>query len=435
MVFDADTIYYIIITILLVMILYMYYSVGAKKRKLKDEFEGLKSSLKSNQESILSDINKTHKEIMEKMSEEKAEYEQRYNRLLSRTHKQLQEYYTKKNTLDGEYKTKMKSLDYERAKLYSILNSTSPFRDLSEMYSDAKTLIFDEAEVYLDNYRRAWKSAEIVSDLKHKFRELMANFKELQYEHEYLLSMFPDLSKYIDGFSFEQTHDCDDYDHSRDWLSDEEYAQLSEDERNQRALDNWINGHKKTKLEIGYDYEMYIGHYYRTDKRFYWQVRQCGIEDGINDLGRDIIARRQDTKSNQIITHVIQCKNWSQDKQIHENVIAQLYGTAKMYEMEHSKDYVPLSLKVVPVLATTTEISDSAKRFADYLGVCVCVVPLGNYPRIKCNVNQTTNERIYHLPFDHQYYNVKIENTGEYYVSTVKEAVERGFRRAYKHHL
>ena len=50
---------------------------------------------------------------------------------------------------------------------------------------------------------------------------------------------------------------------------------------------------------------------------------------------------------------------------------------------------------------------------------------------IKCNINQTTGEKIYHLPFDQQYDKCIITpETGEFYAMTVAEAEEAGFRRA-----
>ena len=49
---------------------------------------------------------------------------------------------------------------------------------------------------------------------------------------------------------------------------------------------------------------------------------------------------------------------------------------------------------------------------------------------IKCNVNDN-GEKIYHLPFDPYYDKVKIKTErGEFYAHTVKEATEKGFRRA-----
>ena len=49
-----------------------------------------------------------------------------------------------------------------------------------------------------------------------------------------------------------------------------------------------------------------------------------------------------------------------------------------------------------------------------------------NYPMIKCNINPTTKEKIYHLPFDQQYdKTIIIKNSGEFYAKDVKEAVSK----------
>ena len=80
-----------------------------------------------------------------------------------------------------------------------------------------------------------------------------------------------------------------------------------------------------------------------------------------------------------------------------------------------------------------TNLSPTAQEFAKRLGVIVKVEPLGDFPLIKCNINNES--KIYHMPFDQQYWRTKIENPGEFYASTVAEAVKRGFRRAFKHKL
>jgi hypothetical protein len=52
---------------------------------------------------------------------------------------------------------------------------------------------------------------------------------------------------------------------------------------------------------------------------------------------------------------------------------------------------------------------------------------------IKCNINQGTKEKIYHLPFDQQYDRTKIlPELGEFYADTTAEAEEKGFRRAFR---
>jgi hypothetical protein len=57
---------------------------------------------------------------------------------------------------------------------------------------------------------------------------------------------------------------------------------------------------------------------------------------------------------------------------------------------------------------------------------------MGEYPQIKCNIS-STGEKIYHLPFDQQYYNTIIDKEGEFYAWNVGEAERAGFRRARKY--
>ena len=73
-----------------------------------------------------------------------------------------------------------------------------------------------------------------------------------------------------------------------------------------------------------------------------------------------------------------------------------------------------------------------ANEFAKRLDVSIYVVKKGEYPMIKCNISNDGN-KIYHLPFDQQYYRTEIKKYGEFYAWTVKEAVNAGFRRAFKY--
>lgn len=148
---------------------------------------------------------------------------------------------------------------------------------------------------------------------------------------------------------------------------------------------------------------------------------------GLNDLGRDIIARRNE--NGQEVTYIIQCKNWSRKKrkEIHENVVCQIYGTALEYALSQNAN-----VKVVPVIVSTVHLSKMAQQFANRLGVEIHVIAAGNPPLVKCNINNA-GEKIYHLPFDQQYYRTQIKNEGECCVFTVKEATQKGFRRAKKY--
>jgi hypothetical protein len=124
---------------------------------------------------------------------------------------------------------------------------------------------------------------------------------------------------------------------------------------------------------------------------------------------------------------VIQCKRWAQSKTIHEKHIFQLFGTVVAARIENP------GKTVTGTFVTTTSLSDRAKQFASQLEISVDEnFPLGDYPRIKCNVARD-GERIYHLPFDQQYDTTVITpRRGEAYMATVAEAEAAGFRRAWR---
>ena len=164
---------------------------------------------------------------------------------------------------------------------------------------------------------------------------------------------------------------------------------------------------------------MFIGHEY--EKKGY-KVTYTGITDRLEDKGRDLIAQ----KDNEIL--IIQCKNWSKYKEIHENHICQLFGTTVQYNIENN-----LLFKATPVFITSATLSETALKFAEYLGVQIIQnKKLEEFPRIKCNINN--KEKIYHLPFDQQYDKIIVgDQKGEFFAWTVQEAVDKGFRRAKKY--
>lgn len=281
---------------------------------------------------------------------------------------------------------------------------------------------YDSVAIHLEcKNNPAPKAAQDVKEARSKIKGFEEKYKKMKLEYDLLFELFPELDGYIErceNYADIQTLK-DDYDYARSYLNDEEYQKLSIDERNQKALDNYINSRKKTKWQIGRDYEIQIAQEY---EKLGYQVEHFGTKK-INDLGRDLIAKNQ----HEIL--IIQCKYWSKEKTIHEKHICQLYGTAIQYKIENN----PL-LSVKPVFVTTIKLSETAKKFAQYLSVEVVAEKKFNddFPRIKCNVSKS-GEKIYHLPFDLQYDSVKIEkHKGEFYASTIEEATNKGFRRAKK---
>ena len=298
---------------------------------------------------------------------------------------------------------------------------------MSAIIADFATLDFEQLAQTLDwgeNKERAKKVASI-REIRAEAKERIEAAKNAEYQLKYLLALYPELEEIIETeyseLNITDLEHLPEHDKVKDFLTKEEYAQLSSTEKNQLALDRYVNGHRKSNWQIGRDYELYIGYVY---ERKGYTVEYFGSVMKLEDLGRDLIVHKNDE------IEIVQCKYWSQEKLIREKHITQLFGTAVCYCIEHN---LPRS-KVKPVLITNTDVSDTAKEFAEYLGVQIRThIPLGNFPRIKCNIGKN-GEKIYHLPFDLQYDATKIDKPGEFMAMTVKEAEDQGFRRSFKWH-
>lgn len=322
----------------------------------------------------------------------------------------------------------------ERESILELTKSNlSAIPYMAGIIADFETHGFDILARKLDwgnNQERAKKVISI-REIRKKAEEIIAQSKEAQYQLDYAIKMFPALSDFLEtDYRQLPVLDISDFDKSehdgvRDYLSRYEYDSLSSIERNQLALDRYRESHRKTNWQIGRDYELYVGYMY-TKKGY--EVDYFGSNMGLNDLGRDLIAKKDKN------TLIIQCKYWSSKKLIHENHINQLYGTVVCYCLERN---IPIE-NVQGIIVTNITLSDTAKRFANYLGITfVENYPLGNYPCIKCNINRSQFgevTKIYHLPFDQQYDSCKINSPGEFFAMTVAEAEAAGFRRAFRWH-
>lgn len=321
---------------------------------------------------------------------------------------------------------------HEKDELFNDLKKrdNESISKITSLYSDFLLIQFDISSHYLKTKKHPAKvEASRVNQLKIESKKYLEQFRQMLYKYEMLLQLFPELSKYTDDFeSIKQLEEIssidilqEDFDRVQFYLSKEEYTSLSVDERNQLALDRYVKG-QKTKWQIGRDYELFCGITYERDG---WDVEYYGMEKKLNDMGRDLIAKKNN------IHHVVQCKYWAQNKTIHEKHITQLFGTTVEYGMNLSNN-----ITVKAVFITNIKLSDSARKFADKLGVIVKEdTPLEDFPRIKCNVNKDEygeESLIYHLPFDQQYDRTKINKKGEFYAFNVDEAVKAGFRRANK---
>jgi hypothetical protein len=288
----------------------------------------------------------------------------------------------------------------------------------------------------------AYKKAEAVREVALENKLLRKQIKIAQNFVTYYETLFPWINEYVgedlddllEGIAQSAKEDGEEEtDPVLKFIPKAEYEKLPPSERNQKALDRYISSRKKP-YEIGRDYERYIGYLYEKDG---YKVEYMGIEKGLEDLGRDLVC----IKDNEI--EIVQCKCWASHKTIHEKHINQLYGTVVKYFIDHNqiinrKKNLTLfpelisSGQIKAAFVTSTKISETAKKFATALGVKIIEEkPLDKYPLIKCNIG-ANGDRIYHLPFDQQYDKTLIKNKGEFYASTVKEAEDKGFRRAFR---
>lgn len=278
----------------------------------------------------------------------------------------------------------------------------------------------------------ALKASQEVSAARSERRAYLERSKFLEYQLRSYKEYFPFLEDYEEAI-LEEAIPLTSGQASEDGFSNvdpvlrfvpkHEYESLTSSERNQLALDRYLN-RSFSKAEIGKVYERYIGYLYEKDG---WTVQYHGILEGLEDLGRDLICR----KENQIT--IVQAKCWSSEKTIHEKHIFQLFGTTQLYEIHAAENLIKPNIR--GVFVTTTKLSEVAKKAADHLGITVKeAFSLDKcYPIVKCNVNQSTKEKIYHLPFDQQYDRTVIEPAkGEFYAMSVAEAESQGFRRAFR---
>lgn len=142
--------------------------------------------------------------------------------------------------------------------LTNLLKSKTPFREVAALKADFETCIFEKDEHYLRyKSRPAASAADKVKEIRNIYKASLLESKQMLYKYEFLLNIFPELK---DSFEDEESlihikdhfSSLDDYndnrDHARDWLTDDEYRRLSEDERNQLALDRYK---KRKKKQLG----------------------------------------------------------------------------------------------------------------------------------------------------------------------------------------
>lgn len=338
----------------------------------------------------------------------------------------------------GKSNTKIENLEKHLSFNASTVEKIYDDSVLFPKLTDVMTQIDKFKDEYTSNFykykkRPALKAAEEISKTKRALRGKNREFILACNRVDLYESLAPWLVDYTDMSLSELLNSLkeeqalkksynDETDPVSLFITKSEWSSLSIDDRNQLALDRYANPkRRKTLWQVGIDYERYVGYYYEQKG---YVVKYHGALKVKEDLGIDLICIKGEQ------TLVVQCKRLSQIKEIpvRENVIAQIYGASKYYGMENNIK------NTKPVIITSYKLSTEAKKFAKHLKVEVIeMFDIDTYPLIKCNISNRTNEKIYHLPLDQQYDSIIIgDNTGEFYASTINEAVGKGFRRAYK---
>lgn len=372
----------------------------------KQDYDNLSKELQENYNNQLEELQKTKKELQENYNIQLAELIQKQQEE-ERKIQEKQDYWNKC----------IKDIEY------IIKEKCNYYPQLAAIMADLLTLYYERSARYLETKPHpAYHEAKRIRELRKETQHILAEKKNLEHKLAYIEYLFPDITQIFDN-GFEAANIKDDtpetYDRILDFLSKEEYKSLSDIERNQLALERYITK-RKSNWQIGRDYELYIS--YLCSQKGY-AVENIGIIKGLEDLGRDIVAKRNSE------TLIIQCKRWAKWKTLYEKHIFQLFGTVTLYKLEN-----PM-FDAKGIFITSTTLSKKAKEIAEYLGIEVLEnIEQGDYPRIKCNINRQTGEKIYHLPFDQQYDTAVIEEKrGECYCFTTQEAHDLGFRRAFKH--
>jgi hypothetical protein len=344
----------------------------------------------------------------------------------------------KLNAIELQYK---KALDHMRHLDNTVAERKIQFPWLATALADLHYLEAKrDAQLLTTKKHPAIKAADVVREHGRKRREAEREFRLLRYKAEYYEKLFPWITEFVGDDVPDEVVDLSGLhaepsdDPARRWLTEAEYQKLADTDKNQLALDRWRTA-PKSRWEVGRDYERFIGYNYET---LGYDVEFTGAVEGLQDMGRDLIAQRGTE------LRVIQCKYWSKDKTIHEKHIFQLFGSTLEYAFRLGTftDVQQLSLfggsikftGAKAVLYTSTNVSRVAKDAAKKLQVeCNENIGISDYPLIKCNISMRDGQRIYHLPFDQQYDRTKIiPLKGEKYVYTVAEAEKAGFRRAWR---
>jgi hypothetical protein len=394
----------------------------AKTYRENADLHGLIAKKSNEREELIKSINALKNELEGTIARLKNELRETTARLTKENLQLKNQVISQEKWIDEQHGVKKQILDeiekyvHDRAGLYKWL---SPI--IADINLLAENRLRDDSDfVKTKRNEDTQVRAEI---LKRQIKELTSDNNYLKYNLGYIKTLIPGVDDIIEDD--ENYEELKKEDNPKKYIPKHIYNGLSDTEKNILAFENYKK-RKKSNWEIGRDYEMYIGYLSENNG---WEVEYFGIEKKLEDLGRDLIAKKDNR------TMIVQCKRWAENKIIHEKHIAQLFGTVEIYKFEN-----PGEKNVKGIFITTATLSKKAKVFARLLNIEIMEnVKMGEYPMIKCH-NGRGNEygerkKLYHLPMDQQYDKTTIrKDKGDCFAFTIEEAEAKGYERAYRWH-
>ena len=276
---------------------------------------------------------------------------------------------------------------------------------LAKVFSDYTELMLEQRLSQTEKYTST-KTINILNEFKNKNTNLIKKCKELEYQ----LNFYNHLLPWIKELGISPIEIYEKLNHLNE-LEREKYKQITKE----ALSDNEIYNINKENWELGLEFERFIGYLYELKG---YTVEYTGAIYKLGDMGRDLIAKNTNE------TLIIQCKRWSNERNIHEKHIFQLYGTKKLYELEHEFE------NVKAVFIATNTLTETARNISKSLDIEVQEhIRIINYPKIKCKITEN-GEKLYFTPTNNYYDRLQmILSNGDIYVSTIKEAEKLGFKK------
>lgn len=375
-----------------------------------------KSEIKSLKEtnSNLINSNEIIDKKFRKLESEKLKLEREYNSL-------------KQSEDDWKNKSNKLEILITENKIKESLSRYSINSEMLKFYNEYYDSKFDELKNYF-RYKKnpSLKSSETINEVQKDFTSLKIENRQLKL----LISQFiteedhdvSETSNVYEEFDYENSYKYDNR------FSKDEWAKLPPIKKLDIILERYIDK-KKSKLEIGLEFERYCGYLYEKNG---YKVKYNGILNGLSDGGIDLIAE------NEIKKIYIQCKYWGNNKVIRENSISQLFGSSlsrAISEGETTESFFKKvkEEKIRMVVLTKTELSGEAKEFCKKLNILFKenMKMKNNYPRVKLVEGK---EKIFYIPTDQKYDTICCSSPYKNYSRTLtcEKAAEEGYRHSYR---